>query len=216
MALALGQTYPTIGAFYSAILTAFQTIQPALSQSNQLAVCFGQESLPCPDDMLRVFVVSTLADVEDAITEIKEQGEGSSKTPDSPDFGRQPVTGKFELGHYYKFAEIYHEKELVKVDGKWQYAGAAIPFPAVIPVKEIPAGGYHNPPSDVHQAIQGFNQVFATLLHTLESAWLQGSEIVLQNAINTMFDLQPAAAKVLAFQMPDGSHYGPTFDVNDV
>jgi Ferritin-like len=216
VALALGQTYPTIGAFYSAILEGFQTIKPALSQSNQLAVCFGQENLPCPEDMLQVFVVSTLAEVEEAITEIKEQGEGSSQTPDSPDFGKEPVTGKFELAHYYKFGEIYHEKELVQVNGKWQYTGAAVPFPAVIPVKEIPAGGYQNPPADVHAAIQGFNQIFANLLETLESAWLRGSELILQNAINTMFTLQPAAAKVLAFQMPDGSYYGPTFDVNDV
>ena len=166
--------------------------------------------------MLQVFVVSAPGDVEEAITEIKEQGEGSSQTPDSPDFGKEPVAGKFQFAHYYKFGEIYHEKELVQVDGKWQYAGAAIPFPAVIPVKTIPAGGYQNPPADVHQAIQGFNQIFASLLHTLESAWLQGSELILQNAINTMFTLQPAAAKVLAFQMPDGSYYGPTFDVNDV
>jgi len=102
------------------------------------------------------------------------------------------------------------------VEGKWQYAGAAVPFPAVTPLKEIPAGGYPNPPAEVHQAIQGFNQTFASLLQTLEQAWRQGSEIILQNAIDTMFTLQPAAAKVLAFPMGDGSFYGPTFDVNDV
>ena len=132
--LALGKTYPTIGAFYDAILDGFQLIKPTLSQSNQLAVCFGQENLPCPEDMLQVFVVSTLADVAEAITEIKEQGEGSTQTPESPQFGTEPVTGKFELAHYYKYAEIYHEKEFVKVaDGTWQYKGAALPFPQLSP-----------------------------------------------------------------------------------
>src|SRR5436305_9027600 len=42
VALALGNTYPTIGAFYDAILSAFQTLNPPLSSKNQLAVCFGQ------------------------------------------------------------------------------------------------------------------------------------------------------------------------------
>ena len=76
MALELDKNFPTIGAFYDAILDGFQLNKPSLSTANQLAACFGQKNLPCPEDMLQVFVVSTLADVEEAITEIKEQGEG--------------------------------------------------------------------------------------------------------------------------------------------
>lgn len=218
VALALGDTYPTIGAFYDAILDGFKLNSPKLklSTANQLAACFGQEDLPCPEDMLQVFVVSTPADVEEAIAEIKAQGEGSTDSPDSPNFGTQPVTGKFELAHYYKYAEIWHEHLLVQDSGKWQYTGDSLPFPDVIPVKEIPEGGYSNLPSNVHQAIQAFNQVFAQLLQGLEAAWVQGSQSQLQNAINIMFNLQPAAQTILKMQMPDGSFYGPTFDVNDV
>ena len=56
----------------------------------------------------------------------------------------------------------------------------------------------------------------AQLLQALEAAWVQGSQSQLQNAINIMFNLQPAAQTILKMQMPDGTFYGPTFDVNDV
>lgn len=55
VALALGEDYVTIGAFYDAILGGFQLIKPALSSAKQLAACFGQEELPWAGDMLLVF-----------------------------------------------------------------------------------------------------------------------------------------------------------------
>ena len=100
--------------------------------------------------------------------------------------------------------------------GKWDYQGGKLPFPTVIPVNAIPSGGYPNLPAPVHQKIQAFNQIFAQLLQGLEAAWSQGGQKQLQDAIDIMFKLQPAAARILAQPMPDGTYFGPTFDVNDV
>ncbi len=216
VALALGENYPTIGAFYDAILGAFTRLKPALSQKNQLAACFGQEQLPCPDDMLQVFVVSTLDDVEEAIHEIKEQGEGTSQSPESPDFGKGPVPGQHEFAHYYKYAEVYHGATLVQVGKEWKYSGAPIPFPDVYAVTRIPEGGYKKAPPNVRQALNSFNQQFAGLLQGLENAWANGSQDDLQNAINTMFNLPQLATTIMQIPTSDRMAYGPDFDVSAV
>ncbi|MBU7582484.1 MAG: ferritin-like protein [Nostoc sp. TH1S01] len=57
-----GETYPTIGAFYDAILVAFQELKPEMSGTNQLT-----------DDSVgghKLYAINTLADVETAINEI--------------------------------------------------------------------------------------------------------------------------------------------------
>ena len=107
---------PTIGSFYDGILTAFQQLNPPLSLKNQLngATLNGYPLYP----------VTTLADVQKAINEIKEQGEGTSHSPDVVDFGG-------ELAHYHKFAEIFYGNHLVKQDDSWSYTGAPIAFPDV-------------------------------------------------------------------------------------
>lgn len=193
--LALGETYPTIGAFYDAILDTFKQVSPSVSETNQLA----QEDL-------QLFVITTIDDAEKAINEIKEQGEGTSQSPLAEDFGG-------ELAHYYRFAEICHEKTLVQKDGKWQYAGDDIPFPKdVYPVAPIPEGGYVNQPSEAQPKLQEFDKEFTTMLHHLQSAWANGSQDDLDQAIDIMRDLGALATDIMKIPLPDGSGvYGPDF-----
>ena len=191
--LAPGQTYPTIGSFYGAILDAFQTVSPDLSTKNQLTSPIG------------VYVVETLDAVERAITEIKEQGEGTSKSPLAKDFDG-------DVAHYYKFAEIFQGSALVQVDGVWQYAGDPIPFPDVYPMAPIPAGGYQDPPDDVVAALQAFNDQFAAVLTYLDSAWANGSMSDLAASVNAMYRLRTPARALMQIPLPDGSGtYGPYF-----
>jgi hypothetical protein len=191
--LVLGETYPTIGAFYSALLEAFQRLSPELTTQNQLTSPVG------------VYMIATPADVERAITQIKEQGEGTSESPLVEDFGG-------DLAHYYKFAEIYYGSTLIQVEGEWRYEGEPIAFPDVYPMAPIPSGGYQDPPQEVVDGLRAFNDQFATILSKLESAWANGRMSDLGMAVSAMFRLRSLARNLMQIPLPDKSGvYGPDF-----
>ncbi|MGH3802102.1 MAG: ferritin-like domain-containing protein, partial [Pseudonocardiaceae bacterium] len=119
LALAREEGPPTIGAFYDALSEAFRQVQPAISMNNQLSQSgIGTNNLA---------PVRDLAGVEDSIDLIKEQGEGTSTSPEAPQ-----AAGEF--AHYYKFGEIYYGRELRQVNGKWEFTGDVVPFPEVYPM----------------------------------------------------------------------------------
>jgi ferritin-like protein len=192
-------TYPTIGDFYDAIATAFATLKPALSTERQLSQSVGTG---------QVVVLSTLEEVATAISEIKEQGEGTSQSPDAVDFGG-------ELAHYYRFGEIFNGMHFVKgSDGKWGYTGPPpIPFPDAYPMAQVPAGGWSNAAPDVRAKLDAFNATFTSLLEDLEAAWKNGDSGKLGDAINTMFDLPGPAQELMQIPLPNPSdgNYGPEF-----
>jgi Ferritin-like len=194
--LALGRTFPTIGAFYDAILAAFRQLSPNITGENQLTSFIGDNEL---------FAIQAINDAERAISEIKEQGEGCPQSPLAEDFGG-------ELAHYYKFAEIWHGNTLIWQNGTWQYAGDPIPFPDIHKMAPIPIGGYVNPSSQVQQALQDFDKQYTTVLDHLQNAWASHSQSNLNQSISAMFKLQPLATAIMQFQLPDGSGvYGPDF-----
>lgn len=191
-----GETYPTIGAFYDAILVAFQELNPTMTGANQLVDTVGTHQL---------YAINTLADVEKAINEIKVQGEGTSLSPDADEFGDQ-------LAHYYKFDEISHGRKLIKVDGVWRYAGDVVPFPETYPMAQVPEGGWKNPSSEVQQLLDQFNNAFKLVLDNLEDAWTTGNLGKLGIAIGLMFQLKDPAVQLMQIPLPDGSgNYGPDF-----
>lgn len=195
VALELGQTYPTIGAFYDEILNVFQTLQPAMSGTPQVTIDVNGKKL---------FAIGSLGDVKKAIGEIKGEGEGTSQSPLVPG----SMTG--ELAHYYKFAEIFHEHKLVQnLSGKWDYVGDPVPFPTVTSVLPIPPGGYHDAPSDVRQKLDNFNQAFTKMLTQLDAGWSGPGGI--GAAVGTMTTLNDLSDEVMALILPNGTKYGPEF-----
>ena len=200
---ARSETYVTIGAFYDAILAAFQNLNPPLNSKNQLdgATLNGYPLYP----------VTTLADVEKAIKEIQEQGEGTSTSPDAVDFpGKEDEQ---ELAHYYKFAQIFYGKSLEQQsDNSWKYTGDPIAFPEAYPMAPVPPGGYVNPSQDVKDRLDAFNSKFSDMLEKLESAWAKGSEDDLSAGIGIMFELKEIAVALMNIPLPDNSGvYGPDF-----
>jgi hypothetical protein len=194
--------YPTIGMFYDAVAAAFQALSPPISTDGQLTVPL---SVPNPDGAGTTItepltVIASLTDALAAIKTIKDQGEGTAKSPDSPEFGG-------ELAHHYRFGEIRHGHKFVKVNGTWDYTGDPVPFPDCYPVARVPQGGYPELP-----ASKKFNTAYSQLLAHLQDAWSGGGQDALNAAIGTMFTLYPLAAPIVATPLPDGSgNYGPDF-----
>ncbi|MEH1903744.1 ferritin-like domain-containing protein [Nostoc sp.] len=200
IALYRGITYPTIGAFYDAIHAAFHFFKPTLTGHNQLTTTFGSINQS-------LWAIRSLDDVDNAISIIKRQGEGTSESPDAGGFG-----GTEELAHYYKFAEIYHGHQLIQQNGRWVYEGPAIPFPDTYQMAQVPAGGWPNPPQNVQQLLKQFNTTFQSMLTNLENAWKDGNEDELGTAISLMFDLGDPAIDLMKIALPSGSgNYGPDF-----
>jgi hypothetical protein len=197
------ESFPTIGAFYDAISAAFTALFPPdhqFSTTNQIG------EFPIVDQEM-LTVLNSLEDVQNAIATIKEQGEGTSTSPDAPQFGG-------ELAHYYRFGEILNEKTLIEVEGRWQYAGSAVPFPDCYPVAAVPAGGYPGV-----GAIQTFDKDYGTLIGQLQNAWSLpstnpdgGSNALNNAAFETMPTLTSDAQAIVTQPLPDGSgNYGPDF-----
>jgi Ferritin-like len=195
------ETFPTIGDFYDAILAAFQALSPQLSTTGQQT---SNISVPTPSggsisEPLKK--LATLADVEQAIATIKEQGEGTTKSPDAPEFGG-------ELAHYYRFGEIHAGKKLIQVGDEFKFEGDPVPFPDCFPVAKVPPEGYPDLPES-----QAFDRAFSTLISQLEQAWAgSGSPGSLGQAIGTMFSLADLAAPLVQMSRPSGDgNFGPDF-----
>lgn len=198
LALAAEEAPPTIGAFYDALSEAFQQVQPAIMMNTQLSQGIGPNNLEPIND---------LAGVADSIDLIKEQGEGTSTSPDAPQ-----AAGEF--AHYYKFGEIYHGRKLRQVNGKWEFTGDVVPFPEVYPMGRVPAGGWPNPSPAVRSLLQKFNADYTSILQNLEKAWGEGDPNALNNSIGTMFSLKSTADRLLMSPLPGGNgSYGPEFRV---
>jgi hypothetical protein len=198
------EDYPTIGAFYDAILEAFQTLSPPISTEGQLTteLTVGVPDPPGPDKTIQEDLnqLGSLGDVEQAIATIKDQGEGTSLSPDAPEYGG-------ELAHYYRFGEIYHGRHLVPTPEGWQWAGDPVEFPACYPVARVPSGGYPDVP-----ASQAFDERYSQLVGHLENAWGTGGQNELDRAIGAMFSLYDLAQPLVTTPLPGGGgNYGPDF-----
>ena len=168
---------PTIGEFYQAIATGFNTVFPNGSLPNNPSL--NQVKTPVGGDQL--FAINTVKDALNAISEITDQGEGTSASPDEGTFDPN------ELAHYYVFAQIYYGYMVAAVGSGFQYSGAAITMPTVYNFA---------PQSPVASDQATFISTFTTLMTQLEACWTSGGDIAA--AIwTTMPDLQTAGVALI-------------------
>lgn len=184
----LGRTYPTIGAFYDAILQAFRRLKPQdFRKERQREHLFGLHR------------IASIEDAEKAILTIKEQGEGTSQDP----FSGDDYEGR---AHYYQFSELYHGKKLVRINHRWVYEGEAIHLPPAYPMAEVPEAGYGSKTAD-------FNKAYTDVVQLMQSAWeLEFGQDCLDQAVLAMPGLGNLARQLMQDVREDGSgNYGPDF-----
>jgi ferritin-like protein len=189
-------TYHTIGEFYDAISKAFEQADESIIKcERQLTTSFSDQE----DE--RVYPIDSRRKALQAITEIKEQGEGTSRDPEA--------VGFHELAHFYRFGELYEGKALKKVaPDLWAFDGDPIAFPDCWPMAEVPDGGYS------HHVTGIFDGLFTSVLANLEAAWMEGGhagQAFLQNGVNVMFSLAGEATRLMQIPAPGGGNYGPDF-----
>jgi rubrerythrin len=210
------ETFLSIGLFYTAILDAFREHQSKITGKRQL-----EWNMKNHGEGNSLFAIKAFTDVEHAIEIIKEQGEGTDKTPENEFPG---YAG--ELSHYYVFREIYRGKKLIKVQEKppvWDFQGAAIPMPNARPMGVVPAGGWAKDPNTVPDAtvkaeLDKFNMAFSEMLRSLELVWQQddqgeASKYMVAAIYTHMRALKEPAINLMGMPLPKDrkKSYGPEF-----
>ncbi|MEO7536846.1 MAG: ferritin-like domain-containing protein [Ferruginibacter sp.] len=194
LALLAGEEFSSIGGFYIAILDTFKKLVVSgdviIIPNNRQIISLG------------INPINSIQDVEDAISIISNEGEGSTLSP---------YDEEGQLAHYYQFAQIFYGKMLKEENGKWTYSGDAIVFPDTFPMEPIKEGGYLNPSVEVQNLLDNFNKTYTQLLYDLHNAW-NSSEGNLQNAYQAMLGLEDPARALMEKPIPGGAgNYGPTF-----
>lgn len=191
-----GESFPTIGEFYEAVLATFKELDPSLKIDRQISGRLG------------LFKIDSLGLVEQAIHLINLQGEGSNMSPEE---------NPGDLAHYYRFGEIHHQRRFVldPATNRWGYTGDALPLPDIWNMADIPEGGYLQadvPDVATWNLIQMFDQQYSKMLRSLESAWQNGDMPTLTQAVGQMFGMRETALEILKHPRPDGAgNYGPCF-----
>ncbi|MGQ4513090.1 ferritin-like domain-containing protein [Streptomyces sp. DW26H14] len=193
-----GQKSPTVGDFYEELLRAFRRTKPALTSRGQLSSRIGSDVLQ---------PVGDLDGVERSIEIVKEQGEGTTSSPDD-------TFGDDGPAHYYAFGEIYHGRRVRDSGGSWGFTGSSVPFPEARPMARVPAGGWPDPPVRVRRLLDQFDTTYNTVLENLDEAWNGGGADSLNSAVRAMRAMEAPAVQLMEIALPDGAgHYGPQFRV---
>lgn len=207
--------HTSIGAFYTAILTAFRSHPELITGARQVTRNMAHHGAGNT-----LVALGTLGAVESAIAVIKEQGEGTSASPGNPH-----PNAEDELAHYYAFREIHHGHELEKVSEnpeKWDFTGPAIPMPHTLPMGVVPSGGWPRegpsaPGPETLARLDEVNAAYSAMLRSLEQAWRQDvpaqATALLKDAVRKMRELEEPALALMGTPLPDGSGrtYGPEF-----
>ncbi|MFH9426592.1 ferritin-like protein [Streptomyces sp. NPDC017529] len=188
----------TIGQFYARIAAELPRIAETegFGGGCQVALKIGGDELTPVED-----VKAGLA----AIKLICEQGEGTGQSPNG---GTDPA----ERAHYYRFAEHWKGRRLLQREGEqvWDFTGEAIPRPAVLPLAQVPEGGWPSPPENLVEALADCNTAYRAVLASLQAQW-SGSDGVSSPDVqgDVMRRLTVAARRLLKLQPTPV--YGPEF-----
>lgn len=183
----------TIGEFYAETLDGIKRLNPPLDPRRQIAGPFTW------------FVMTTLADVEKAITLIMAQGEGAGGVP----FARYPR----HLSHYYRFKSLALLTKLEwDEEAKVLRKIGSIPAPAVFTLAPPSPEGYgFAAPRELRMASDRFEKTYSQMLRLLEESWLEGGDKSFLHALELMFELGPCAQAIMRIGTPDGRGYCPSF-----
>jgi Ferritin-like len=194
----------TIGWFYDQIIAALE----ALSASG--AISFGHQDRQVKNwtGPGQLYVIKSLDDAKKAITEIKDQGEGTTHNPSD---------GDGELAHYYKFAEIVAGRHIERTGKTWAYSGPPIPFDpdGVWPMIDDPNMVLYPAGSRARILAEQFAESYQALLQALNRTF-NGDPDYLNQAIGLMYSLDLQARQLM--QMPSGikdrTMAGPSFQLS--
>lgn len=195
----------TIGWFYNQIARAIIRFDDGKLFTGDPARQVGW-----PDAPGTLFQVTDKRTALLGILQIIEQGEGSPHDLDGDNLGDPE-----ELGHYYRFAEIVHGRQLIRNSkGKWAYEGPEIPFDpeGVYPVVDD-ADSYRLPDGSLaRRESLKCDESYTAMLAGLNRVF-NGHPEEMDDAVALMGQLQIQAKRLYQIPSADGAStvIGPAF-----
>jgi hypothetical protein len=196
------RSYATIGAFYAALADRLEQLGPDIfigDPARQLdaPLWFGDRLKPMlkPEDAIK------------AISELVEEGEGTSTSP---------LDAQGDVAHYYRFEQLVRGRRLIpdaSVPEGFAFRGDPIPFDpgAVFPLTPNQGLDAFETDSQVGRIARQFAFTFTKLLKALHETF-NGSPSAFDAAMGLMFELRLAGQRLCAQPIGDGSlHAGPVF-----
>ena len=203
MATKIEEEYRTIGLFYQAIIDKLKELGPSCFTGDRSRQVINEQWFP----LTELFPVTNLDEAVAALTLIVKQGEGTSQSPLDPE-------GK--LAHYYRFAEIFYGKHLVKDDTVpegYSYSGKPIPLETEglwDLVQNSQAENYQEGTAARRMADQ-FNFSYTNLLNGLHKTF-NGDPDYLNTVMGLMYELKLQAQKMMEITDPiSGKQVAPAF-----
>jgi hypothetical protein len=199
--------HETIGDFYAEIK---RQIDHLSCGGKNIFVGDPARQLRAGFSQLQTLSITDAESAKAAIDIIVEQGEGSTQSPKDPDR---------ELAHYYKYAEIYYGRKLIKLSNpkpgtpEYGYEGDPIPFyesgiwPSICNPKRS------NYPKGSQAAVlnDAFNHTYTRFLHGLQRVF-NGQPDYLGPAFTGMQSLRDQAMVLMSLEFAPGKFAGPSFE----
>ena len=196
------EEYATIGQFYQAIIDKIQELGCAIFTGDPSRQVVNEQWFPADE----LFPITGVETAVSGLTLIVEQGEGSPKSPVDPE-------GK--LAHYYRFAQIYEGRRLVKdpsVPEGYSYSGAPIPLEAdgIWNLVENSKASFYTAGTKARRLVDQFNFSYTNLLNALHDT-LNGQPNRLDTAMGVMYELK-LQAQLMAEIEYQGKQVAPSFE----
>jgi hypothetical protein len=206
----------TIGAFYNKI----RDLLTDLNSTNPKELFIGSRSRQIDKDYYwsgggEIVVVTDLNTALAALETVISQGEGAwpkGKGPEATGFGTP-----FDMGHYFRFAEIYHRRRYKEADDPSRPPTGEpieIDFAAAFPIVTNPRSDQYAPGTKLAALNDTFNRTYTTMMVQLNEA-MNGTPKSLYTAImNGMHALTPIAHEMMKIPLDgDAAKTGcPTFE----
>jgi Ferritin-like len=211
-----GDSYETIGQFYSAIGEGLRRLCDELGERTVFCGDPARQVIAGPFSHTggRLTGVNDLRTAMAALEEIVEQGEGTARGAvwDGDHDIFHP--DRDEVAHYYRFQELKLGRRYRR--GDTPQSGPTgeslmVDLGGVYPMRRNPRPADHARDSPIRTAQEDSNRTYCAVLHLLEQAF-NGSPKMLGVATGTMYALKAQAQSLM--QMPDreGTTAGPTFE----
>lgn len=199
----------TIGMFYKKISEQLKEEYFIPDTSRQVTAEWWNKS--------ELFPVTNLHSAHRAIKVVVEQGEGTSTSPED-------LSDAY--AHYYRFAEIFHGKRLIKNPNagpdtppyqRYIYAGDSVPLDpsGIQPLVTDPAVAGYPAGSQAFILNNAFNATYTALLRSMQSVFT-GNPRQLNTAIGIMESLKEQAIALTQVAVSTETFAGPTFEYRPV
>jgi hypothetical protein len=199
------EEYSTIGDFYQAIIDKINELGNKIFIGNPARQMVNSQWFPETE----LWPVTDVNTATTALELIVSQGEGTNTSPLDPEC---------ELAHYYRFAEIYYGRRLVKDPSEplgWSYSGEHVPLDeenGIYNLMKNASTADYEPGSVARRYADQTNYTYSSLLNALHQTF-NGQPQLIDQAMGIMYELRLTVQKMVTIPVgTTGQFAAPPFE----